>query len=140
MWGRALTPTSGNMTSFNHYALGAVANFMHAVVGGLSPLEPGWAKIQIKPRPGGNLTFAKTSFKSPYGLAKCEWKIEGEKLKVEATVPLGCTADVELPGGTTQSVGSGVWEFEEDWVADERFPPELVQPEFCRPVDKDWVR
>jgi len=43
----------GEMTSFNHHAFGAIADWMHPTVGGLSPLEPGYARIPIAPQPGG---------------------------------------------------------------------------------------
>ena len=45
----------GEMTSFNHYALGAVVDFLHRVVGGLESAEPGWRRVRIAPRPGGGL-------------------------------------------------------------------------------------
>ena len=46
------------MTSFNHYALGAIADFLHRVVAGLAPAEPGYRKLLVRPRPGGGLTHA----------------------------------------------------------------------------------
>ncbi|MBO0813080.1 MAG: family 78 glycoside hydrolase catalytic domain, partial [Microlunatus sp.] len=49
----------GEMTSFNHYALGAVADWLHKVVAGIDALEPGYAKIKIAPQPGGGLTSAR---------------------------------------------------------------------------------
>ena len=132
----------GNMTSLNHYARGAVANFLHSVVGGLSPLSPGWETTLVRPRPGGNLTWANTSFQSPYGLVECKWEIVDEVLlRVDITIPPNATAKVELPGGhEVGEVGSGRHHYEVPYVPDSRFPPKLVQPEFSRPVDKDWVR
>jgi len=131
---------SGNMTSFNHYALGAVANFLHTIVGGISHLEPGWKRILIRPQPGGNLSWAKTSYLSVYGLVRCNWHINSGFLHVECQIPPNCQAQVEIPGRESVEVGSGIWDFKVDWRPDERFPPDLVQPEFSRPVDKDWVR
>ena len=52
------TINPGEMTSFNHYALGAVADWMHRTVGGIAPLEPGYAAVLVAPRPGGGLTWA----------------------------------------------------------------------------------
>ena len=43
---------SGQMTSFNHYALGAVADWMHRTIGGIAPLEPGYAACSSHPGPG----------------------------------------------------------------------------------------
>ena len=46
------------MTSFNHYALGSVADWLHRTIGGLAPLEPGYRRFRVAPRPGGGLTHA----------------------------------------------------------------------------------
>ena len=46
----------GEMTSFNHYALGSVADFLHRVVAGLAPAAPGYRHLLVRPRPGGGLT------------------------------------------------------------------------------------
>ncbi len=55
------------MTSFNHYALGAVADFLHRVVAGLAPAEPGYRKLLVRPRPGGGLSHAGATLRTPYG-------------------------------------------------------------------------
>ena len=55
------TINPGEMTSFNHYALGAVADWMHRVIGGIAPLEPGYARVLVAPLPGGGLTWARAS-------------------------------------------------------------------------------
>ena len=61
------TINPGQMTSFNHYALGAVADWMHQTIGGCRPLEPGYAKVLIAPQPGGGLTWARTSLETRHG-------------------------------------------------------------------------
>ena len=48
----------GEMTSFNHYALGAVADWLHRRVAGLAPAAPGYRRVLVRPRPGGGLTHA----------------------------------------------------------------------------------
>lgn len=133
----------GNMTSFDHYALGAVADFMHRVIGGLAPLTPGWKSIMVEPRPGGNLTWVQTSFESPYGKVACTWEITGDhdQLEVEVVVPPNTTARVKLPNcALEETCGSGRHHYSGPYTSDSRFQPALVQPEFCRPIDKDWVR
>jgi len=132
------TINPGDMTSFNHYALGSVAYFLHAYIGGIRILEPGWKKVLIKPQPGGTVTSAKVSHISPYGTIKCEWVIESDKLKVNISVPPNCSARVELPG-LEEEVGSGEKTYEVDWVKDERFPPKPVQPGFCATLPDNWV-
>ncbi len=42
----------GDMTSFNHYALGAVSDWIYQVVGGIRPAEPGYRRVHIQPVPG----------------------------------------------------------------------------------------
>ena len=97
----------GEMTSFNHYALGAVADFMHRVVAGLAPAAPGYRDIRFAPRPGGGLTTASARHLTPLGQASISWKREGELLTVEVEVPAGATATVSLPGAAGVAVGPG---------------------------------
>ena len=98
----------GEMTSFNHYALGAIADWMHRTVAGLAPAAPGYRKLGIAPRPLNSLTHASTSHETPYGLAKVAWKRVGDRILVDATVPPGTTAVVSLPDGSAEFVvGSG---------------------------------
>ncbi len=99
----------GAMTSFNHYALGSVADWLYRTVGGLAPAEPGYRRLAIQPRPGGNLTHAQVRHRTPYGMAACRWQIEGECIEVEILIPPNTTATVNLPGSDSDplEVGSG---------------------------------
>jgi len=101
------TINPGEMTSFNHYALGAVADWMHRVVGGLSPLSPGYESVLIAPQPGGGLTWAETSLDTVHGHVAVRWELVDGELRVRATVPEGVTAVVRLPGAAEQRVGGG---------------------------------
>ncbi|MFJ9390781.1 glycoside hydrolase family 78 protein [Nocardioides sp. NPDC101246] len=104
------TLNSTGMTSLNHYALGAVADWMHRVVGGLERLEPGWRRIRIAPRPGGGLTSARVRHETVLGPAEVSWRVEDGVVVLEATVPEGATALVELPlypDGRSEEVGPG---------------------------------
>ncbi|HEX5729502.1 alpha-L-rhamnosidase [Microbacterium sp.] len=98
----------GGMTSFNHYAFGAVADWMHRTVGGLAPLEAGYRRILVAPQPGGGLTWAQTSLQTPHGLAAVRWDLDGSALDVEVTVPAGAEAVLRLPGRDDEVVGPGV--------------------------------
>ena len=86
------------MTSFNHYALGAVADWLHRVVAGLAPAAPGYRRITFRPRPGGGLTHASAEHETPYGLASIHWTRAGDDLHVDMVVPVGCKATADLPG------------------------------------------
>ena len=99
----------GQMTSFNHYAFGAVGDWLHRTVGGLAPASAGYRRLSIAPQPGGGLTSARSRHRTPYGIAEAGWRIDGEALHVHALVPPNTTAVVRLPGrdGPPVEVGSG---------------------------------
>jgi alpha-L-rhamnosidase len=86
------------MTSFNHYAFGAVADWLHRTVAGLAPAEPGYRTLRIRPLPGGGLTHARARHITPYGEAATAWHIEDEVFHLEVTAPSGTDARVTLPG------------------------------------------
>jgi alpha-L-rhamnosidase len=92
------TINPGEMTSFNHYALGAVADWLHRTLAGLSPAAPGYRHITIKPIPHHTLTHASARHHTPYGEASAGWRRENEQLTIEAVIPAGATATVHLPG------------------------------------------
>jgi len=98
----------GEMTSFNHYAFGAVADWMHRTVGGLAPLEPGYRRILFAPRPGGGLTWAATSLETPFGRAAVRWDADGADISAQIEVPAGVEAVVRLPGCEEEIVGPGI--------------------------------
>jgi alpha-L-rhamnosidase len=97
----------GKMTSFNHYALGAVADWLHRTVGGLAPAAPGWRQIDIRAHPGGGLTFARARHRTPYGIVACSWRLEEGEMTVEIEVPPNSTARVFLPGKQDSPIGVG---------------------------------
>ncbi|ORX34052.1 bacterial alpha-L-rhamnosidase-domain-containing protein [Kockovaella imperatae] len=133
------TINPGEMTSFNHYALGSVAQFLHETTGGLSPLEPSWKKVLVAPMPGGTIRSAKTSFEGPHGLVYCEWAINvgaknGQVLVVKTEVPPNTTAIIRLPGSSDVDVGSGRREYTVPWEDDVRFPPKPLEDPFSSPT------
>lgn len=127
----------GQMTSFNHYALGAVADWLHTTIGGISPVRPGWKEILVRPIPGGNITHAHVSFEGPYGLIRCSWRLEnGTKFTMDLVVPPNSSARVILPSWWRTSlsemkpeqsttVGSGKHHFSCDIDLDE-WPPKSI--------------
>ena len=102
------TINPGQMTSFNHYALGAVADWMHRTIGGIAPLEPGYSRVLVAPLPGGGITWAKAGLDTRHGRVSVSWQQEpGGDLSLDVQVPDSVTAVVRLPDGTEQEVGSG---------------------------------
>ncbi|HEY3337969.1 MAG TPA: family 78 glycoside hydrolase catalytic domain [Propionicimonas sp.] len=97
----------GEMTSFNHYALGAVADWMHRVVAGLAPAEPGYHTLEIAPHPLPGLDWASTRHETPYGTAEVEWRRDGDQIVVRALVPANSSAVVRLPGSEPFTAAAG---------------------------------
>jgi alpha-L-rhamnosidase len=101
----------GQMTSFNHYALGAVADWMHRRVAGLAPDAPGYRRISVRPVPTAALTRAQARHITPYGEAAVRWERSHGSLRLQVTVPVGATATVHLPDGRAFDVRHGTSEF-----------------------------
>ena len=102
------------MNSFNHYAIGAVGEWMYRVIGGLNPDEaaPGWRHFVVRPIPGGGLTWAKVAYESVRGLIRSEWQIAQGVFTLEVTVPANTTATIQLPDGSApRRVKSGLHRF-----------------------------
>ncbi len=99
----------GDMTSFNHYAFGAVADWLHRTVAGLAPAAPGYRRLRVAPRPGPGLTSAAATHETPYGTAAVAWSLSaGTSFELEVTVPPNTTAEIVLPDGSAPvEVGSG---------------------------------
>ena len=101
------TINPGEMTSFNHYALGAVADWMHRTVGGIAPETPGYARVRIAPRPGGGLTWAKTALDTRHGRIAVHWELSDGSLAVTTTIPEGVTAVLALEGQPEAELTAG---------------------------------
>ena len=84
------------MTSFNHYAYGAVGAWLVSAVAGMDIGEPGYRKIRFKPRPGGSITHASARLETPHGQASISWRLEPDSLVVDLEVPPGTSATLDL--------------------------------------------
>lgn len=87
------------MNSFNHYAYGAIGEWIYRVVAGIELAEkmPGYKHIIFQPHPGGELTMVKATHQSLYGQIASAWNITGGKLTYQIQVPPNTTATVFLP-------------------------------------------
>ncbi|KAL4778777.1 bacterial alpha-L-rhamnosidase-domain-containing protein [Aspergillus varians] len=119
------TVNPGEMTSFNHYALGSIINWLHKTVAGVSPLEPGWGQILVQPLPGGTVTSAEAKYDTVYGRLESKWEVKnGDQFQLELVVPPNSTAKVLLPGGGEEKiVGSGRYTFETTFDSKVGWPP-----------------
>lgn len=97
------------MNSLNHYAYGAVGDWLYRTVAGLNddPAEPGYRHVIVRPRPGPGFNFAKATLMTPYGLASSGWRLENGRMTVTVRVPPNAHGTVVLPGARLESVREG---------------------------------
>jgi len=97
------------MNSFNHYAYGAIGEWMYTVMAGLAidPAAPGYKHIFIQPRPGGGFTRVSASHATPYGRVSSAWSLDAQAFELIVEVPANTAATIRLPGarlaGATES-------------------------------------
>ncbi len=94
------------MNSFNHYAYGAIGEWLYRYVAGLDidQENPGYKHFVLAPHPGGGLTNAAVDFDSMYGKIRSAWKTEGNNLNYEVLVPANTTATVTLPTADAENI------------------------------------
>jgi alpha-L-rhamnosidase len=104
-WTPEKGPQDKGMNSYNHYAYGAVGEWMARSVAGLDldPEDPGYRRLIFRPRPGGTLTWAEAELKTSYGRAAIRWDKTKAGLKLDLTVPPGTRATLHPPEGHGQS-------------------------------------
>ncbi len=97
---------NAGMNSFNHYAYGAIGEWLYNYVAGIQidPENPGYKHFFLSPHPGGGLTHAKAVYKSMYGEIKSAWKIEGDQMIYDVTIPANTTATITLPSASLNEV------------------------------------
>jgi len=102
MWERwdGIRPDSSfedpGMNSFNHYAFGAVGDWMYRNIGGIDVDSGavGYRRSRIAPRPGAGLTSASASLETGYGTLKSAWRLAGPRFVLDVTVPANTSAEV----------------------------------------------
>jgi len=97
------------MNSFNHYAYGAIGEWLYRVVAGVEvdPAEPGYKHILFQPQPGGGLTQARLTLDSPYGPLDSAWTLTADDFRLQITVPPNAHATVRLPAQALTDVREG---------------------------------
>jgi len=115
MWERwdGIRPDSSfedpGMNSFNHYAFGAVGDWMYQNIGGidLDPAAPGYRRSRIAPRLGGGLTSATASLETGYGTLATSWKRDEQRFVLDVSVPANASAEVTLWDARLDQVQEG---------------------------------
>jgi len=116
------------MNSFNHYAYGAIGEWMYRVMAGIEidPEAPGYKHTLIQPRPGGGFTSASASHMTLYGRVSSAWKMDGGAFELAVEIPPNTTATVRLPdarlaevteGGRPLAAGDGITSWRQDGSA-----------------------
>ncbi len=113
------------MNSFNHYAYGAVGEWLYETVAGLeldpdlSPSRNAYRRVRIRPRPpraedfpdGLPIRYASAVLESMHGRYEVSWQIEGARFVLKARIPPNCSAKVILPNDESHEVVAGRHEF-----------------------------
>lgn len=109
--------SSTGMNSFNHYAYGAVGEWIWQTAAGISPCgdAPGFQKAILRPVPNYDLRFVRAEYASPAGCYRVAWEVlDADHVHLSVTVPFGCTAQLLLPYAADtepeRSLASGTFE------------------------------
>ena len=92
------------MNSFNHYAYGAIGDWMYRVSAGIETMGPGYKHIIIQPHPSEKVTYSRASLESPYGRIVSGWERKEGKVIVKVSIPVNTTATIILPAVSTDKV------------------------------------
>lgn len=95
-----------DMNSFNHYAYGAIGDWMYRVIAGIDTNEevPGYKRIKIMPHIGGNLTYAKADLQTYYGDLASHWSVENNRLRMDVQIPCNTMATICIPTDSAKHV------------------------------------
>jgi alpha-L-rhamnosidase len=107
------------MNSFNHYAYGAIGDWMYRTVAGIDTYEdgPGYHHSRIAPHPGGGLTHAGAGLETGYGRLSCNWELKNDSLLIDVVIPANTSSTFYIPapeggliteGGTPLATAKGV--------------------------------
>jgi alpha-L-rhamnosidase len=95
-----------SMNSFNHYAYGAIGDWMYKTITGINydATNPGYKQILIAPKLGGNFSNATADLETPYGNVSSKWKIENEKFTFDVVIPANTKATIQLPSSAQSKI------------------------------------
>ena len=95
------------MNSFNHYAYGAVGEWMYRTMAGVSAAAPGYKKVLIAPEPGDGINQVDFSHDTRYGTVRSAWSVANGPMTLDVTVPANTTAQVRVPAANRWAVTEG---------------------------------
>lgn len=98
-----------NMVSFNHYSFGSVGEFYYRYILGIRPLEPGYAKVKLRPFVDARLGSVQGGYRSRAGEIRVAWRTEGDNVELSVTTPT--ETELTLPDRTMQTLSAGSYQF-----------------------------
>jgi alpha-L-rhamnosidase len=103
------TPYPGTMNSFNHYAYGAIGDWLYRTVAGIDTYEdgPGYKHSRIWPHPGGGLSWAEVELETPYGKLSSHWVDSVGRFKLDVEVPANSHSEIYIPAASVEMVKEG---------------------------------
>lgn len=98
------------MISYNHYASGAVGDFMYRRIAGIEMTEPGYRRFKIKPVMTEQLSSAIGRVETPYGEIVSDWKVENGIFMIHVHVPVGTECSLEFPDKSAERLTGGSYD------------------------------
>lgn len=128
------------MSSMNHYAYGAIVEWIYRYACGFREGTAGWRRALLQPMPNSQLGRAHTRYESASGTWECGWEIQGEEIVYRVTVPFNCTAELRLIGQEPRQLSAGRYEYRLPLSAEIcRRPKELPAPRgMFGPMERDY--
>ncbi|NDA64168.1 MAG: alpha-L-rhamnosidase, partial [Chitinophagia bacterium] len=97
------------MNSFNHYAYGAIGDWMYRVMAGINTEESGvgYRQIRIQPQIGGGFSTVSASLDTYYGKLSSSWQVKEKLVQMDIEVPANTNATLWMPAGKKESLKEG---------------------------------
>jgi alpha-L-rhamnosidase len=102
---------SDDMNSYNHYAYGAVYDWIFGVAAGIKIAAPAYERIALAPQPDARLGHLTASIQTRQGLLLSHWEYEGDAVRYRFIIPAGCIAECTLPNGCKATLTEGEYTF-----------------------------
>lgn len=103
--------SGGGMVSFNHYANGAVGDWLYRRMAGIEAVSGGYKTFRIAPMTDKRITWVKGSVVTPYGRIYSEWKTTDNNFTITVEVPLSTQCTLLLPNGEQHCLSSGSYSY-----------------------------
>ena len=98
--------------SMNHYAYGAVGDFLYRRLLGIEPLEGGYKKFKVQPIIGGDINFARGKVNTPYGQISVDWQIHDNTFNIDVIVPPSTKCELITTDKKKHELTCGCFHFE----------------------------